>query len=159
MGYKVTIDGVNYDYAGSNFEVSNFRNADQVVQENLRQQNILQSRIDSAKAQGNNALASQLRNEQTKVIKEGVTAVQARNNAVTQLQSQGTLSKVATPPVNPALSSDAAVDGNKTTNPPEQIPLEDGPPLPGAVDSNANTRILREDLPPPGGDSQTDQGF
>ena len=158
MGYKVTIDGVNYDYAGSNFEVSNFRNADQVVQENLRQQNILQSRIDSAKAQGNNALASQLRNEKTKVVKEGITAVQARNNAVAQLQSEGTLSKVATPPVNPALSSDAAVGGTKTTDPAEQIPLEDTEPLPGAVDSNATTRILREDLPPPGADSQTDSG-
>ena len=158
MGYKVTIDGVTYDYAGSNEQVDNFRRADVAFQENARDIKLLQDQIDSAKAQGNRALASQLRNQQTKALQAGNTIVTARNNAVEQLQSQGTLSKVATPPINPALSSDAAVDGNKTTNPPEQIPLEDGPPLPGAVDSNANTRILREDLPPPGADSQTDSG-
>ena len=158
MGYKVTIDGVNYDYTGSNFEVSNFRNADQVFRENLREQDLLQDQIDSAKRQGNQALASQLRNQKTKVVKDGIIAVQAKNNAVSQLQSQGTLNKVATPPVNPAVSEDAAVDGTKTTDPAEQIPLDDAEPNFGAVDTNAQTPILRRDLPPPGGDSQTDQG-
>ena len=158
MGYKVTIDGVNYDYTGSNFEVSNFRNADIVFQENLREQELLQDQMDSAKRQGNSALYSQLRNQKTKVVKDGIIAVQAKNNAVSQLQSQGTLNKVATPPVNPAVSEDAAVDGTKTTDPAEQIPLDDAEPNFGAVDTNAQTPILRRDLPPPGGDSQTDQG-
>jgi len=118
----------------------------------------LQDQIDSAKRQGNQALASQLRNQKTKVVKDGIIAVQAKNNAVSQLQSQGTLNKVATPPVNPAVSEDAAVDGTKTTDPAEQIPLDDAEPNFGAVDTNAQTPILRRDLPPPGGDSQTDQG-
>ena len=119
MGYKVTIDGINYDYAGSNEQVDNFRRADVAFRENLRDQDLLQDQIDSAKAQGNRALASQLRNQRNKVLQDGKTIVTARNNAVEQLQSRGTLSKVATPPINPAVSSDAAVDGNKTTNPAE----------------------------------------
>ena len=95
MGYKVTIDGINYDYAGSNEQVDNFRRADVAFQENLRDQDLLQKQIDSARAQGNRALASQLRNQRTKVIQDGVTISTARNNAVEELQSGDQLKEVA----------------------------------------------------------------
>ena len=45
MGYKVTIDGINYEYAGSNEQVDNFRRADVAFQENLRDQDLLQKQM------------------------------------------------------------------------------------------------------------------
>ena len=158
MGYKVTIDGINYEYAGSNEQVENFRRADVAFQENLRDQDLLQKQIDSARAQGNRALASQLRNQRTKVIQDGVTISTARNNAVEELQSGDQLKEVAAGSINPGVSSDALQKEKNTTDPWVTVPpSEDGPQL--QVGTNATTPIIREDLPPPAGaDSQTDQG-